>query len=148
MTSMMRIDLFKTSPDRAGRYFVLFSDGSSMRLYRQTVEDFALYTGKELDDEEMEYMEELMAIPSTVRGSFFEASEYMVQKHLNDIVTAAEDVASLYEEIDQYLEQSGPALIADDSDNLFSMYEDLILQIAGRKGNVSTLLKKAAYMRR
>lgn len=97
----------------------------------------------ELDDEEMEYMEELMAIPSTVRGAFFEASEYMVQKHLNDIVTAAEDVASLYEEIDQYLEQSGPALIADDSDNLFSMYEDLILQIAGRKGNVSTLLKKA-----
>ncbi len=97
----------------------------------------------ELDEEEMEYMEELMAIPGNVRGAFFEASEYMMQKHLNDIVTAAEDVASLYEEIDQYLEQSGPALIADDSDNLFSMYEDLILQIAGRKGNVSTLLKKA-----
>ena len=54
MTSMMRIDLFKTSPDRAGRYFVLFSDGSTMRLYRQTVEDFALYTGKELDDAEMD----------------------------------------------------------------------------------------------
>lgn len=97
----------------------------------------------ELDEEEMEYMEELMAIPGNVRGAFFEASEYMMQKHLNDIVTAAEDVASLYEEIDQYLEQSGPALIADDSDNLFSMYEDLILQIAGRKGNVFTLLKKA-----
>ena len=30
-----------------------FDDGSTMRLYRQTVEDFGLYTGKELSDEEM-----------------------------------------------------------------------------------------------
>ena len=30
-----------------------FSDESSMRLYRQTVEDFCLYTGKELSDDEM-----------------------------------------------------------------------------------------------
>ena len=30
-----------------------FSDESSMRLYRQTVEDFGLYTGKELSDDEM-----------------------------------------------------------------------------------------------
>ncbi len=49
----MRIDLFKTTPDRAGRYFVKFDDGSTMRLYRQTVEDFGLYTGKEFSEEEM-----------------------------------------------------------------------------------------------
>ena len=30
-----------------------FEDGSSMRLYRQTVEDLGLYSGKELSDEEM-----------------------------------------------------------------------------------------------
>ena len=30
-----------------------FEDGSVMRLYRQTVEDFYLYAGKELTDEEM-----------------------------------------------------------------------------------------------
>ena len=30
-----------------------FEDGSVMRLYRQTVEDFGLYTGKELTEEEM-----------------------------------------------------------------------------------------------
>ena len=30
-----------------------FEDESSMRLYRQTVEDFGLYTGKELSDDEM-----------------------------------------------------------------------------------------------
>ena len=48
----------KTTPDRAGRYVVHFSDGTSMRLYRQTVEDFALYTGKELSDEEMTALQE------------------------------------------------------------------------------------------
>ena len=43
-----------TAPDRAGRYRVVFEDGSVMRLYRQTVEDFCLYAGKELDDREMD----------------------------------------------------------------------------------------------
>ena len=50
----MRIDLLKTAPDRAGRYYVKFSDETSMKLYRQTVEDFGLYTGKELSEEEMD----------------------------------------------------------------------------------------------
>ena len=50
----MRIDSFKTSPDRAGRYWVTFDDGTKLALYRQTVEDFALYTGKEFSEEEME----------------------------------------------------------------------------------------------
>ena len=54
----MRIDLLKTSPDRAGRYFVKFEDGSTMRLYRQTVEDFGLYTGKELSELDMESLVE------------------------------------------------------------------------------------------
>ena len=48
----MRIDSVKTSPDRAGRYWVTFEDDSRMGLYRQTVEDFGLYSGKELSDEE------------------------------------------------------------------------------------------------
>ena len=52
----MRIDSLKTSPDRAGRYWVTFSDGTRLGLYRQTVEDFALYTGKELTEEEKEQL--------------------------------------------------------------------------------------------
>ena len=48
----MRIDALKTTPDRAGRYRVTFETGEILRLYRQTVEDFALYTGKELTEEE------------------------------------------------------------------------------------------------
>jgi len=50
----MRIDLLKTTPDRAGRYWVTFDDGSKLALYRQTVEDFGLYTGKELTEKERE----------------------------------------------------------------------------------------------
>ena len=50
----MRIDSLKTSPDRAGRYWVTFDDGSKLGLYRQTVEDFALYTGMELSETEYE----------------------------------------------------------------------------------------------
>ena len=48
----MRIERLKTTPDRAGRYFVQFDDGTVMRLYRQTVEDFALYSGMELSQEQ------------------------------------------------------------------------------------------------
>ena len=50
----MRIDSLKTTPDRAGRYWVTFDDGSRMGLYRQTVEDFGLYTGLELTENELE----------------------------------------------------------------------------------------------
>ena len=51
---MMRIERLLTAPDRAGRYRVQFEDGTIMRLYRQTVEDFGLYTGMELTDDELE----------------------------------------------------------------------------------------------
>ena len=52
--STMKVESLKTAPDRAGRYWVTFDDGSKMGLYRQTVEDFALYSRKELDEQEAE----------------------------------------------------------------------------------------------
>ena len=52
----MRIDSLKNSPDRAGRYWVTFDDGTRIGLYRQTVEDFGLYIGKELTGEEKEQL--------------------------------------------------------------------------------------------
>ncbi len=54
----MRIDSIAAQADRAGRYLIRFSDGSSMRLYRQTVEDFGLYTGLELSQEQMDALRE------------------------------------------------------------------------------------------
>ncbi|MBR4017220.1 MAG: RecX family transcriptional regulator [Oscillospiraceae bacterium] len=48
----MKIESVASQQDRIGRYAVKFDDGSAMRLYRQTIEDFALYSGKELEQEE------------------------------------------------------------------------------------------------
>lgn len=48
----MKIEQIASQPDRAGRHAVRFDDGSTMRLYRQTVEDFGLYAGLELTEEE------------------------------------------------------------------------------------------------
>ena len=48
----MRIESLKNAPDRAGRYWVTFSDGTKLGLYRQTVEDFGLYPGRELEEAE------------------------------------------------------------------------------------------------
>lgn len=45
---MMRIESVAARPDRAGRYLIKFSDETTMRLYRQTVEDYGLYAGLEL----------------------------------------------------------------------------------------------------
>ena len=48
----MRIDSLKATPDRMGRYWVKFSNGESLGLYKQTVQDHGLYAGKELSDGE------------------------------------------------------------------------------------------------
>ena len=54
----MRIDSLASRPDRAGRYLLKFSDESSMRVYRQTVEEFGLYAGMELTQEEYSRLRE------------------------------------------------------------------------------------------
>ena len=55
---MMRIDSVASQPDRAGRHLVRFEDGTTMRLYRQTVEDFSLYPGRELEEGELQKLRE------------------------------------------------------------------------------------------
>ena len=54
----MRIESVKAEPDRAGRYWVTFDDGNRLALYRQTVEDFSLYPGKELTQDEWNMLQE------------------------------------------------------------------------------------------
>ena len=49
---MMRIESVVSQPDRVGRHTVRLSDGSTLRLYRQTVEDFGIYPGMEMSEEE------------------------------------------------------------------------------------------------
>lgn len=50
----MRIESVASQQDRVGRYRVCFENGEVIRLYRQTVEDFGLYTGRDLTDEELD----------------------------------------------------------------------------------------------
>ena len=51
-------------PDRVGRHTVKLDDGTSMRLYRQTVEDFGLYPGKELEEAEFNRLQAAAALMS------------------------------------------------------------------------------------
>ena len=50
----MRIESVSSNPDRVGRYYVKLENGETLRLYRQTVEDYAIYAGREMDDAELE----------------------------------------------------------------------------------------------
>ena len=54
---MTRIEKITAQPDRAGRYTVKLSDGTALRLYRQTLQDFGLYSGKELSPEELQKLQ-------------------------------------------------------------------------------------------
>ncbi len=48
----MTCESVSPSPDRAGRYYVRFSGGAALRLYAQTVAEFALAPGRELTEAE------------------------------------------------------------------------------------------------
>ncbi len=50
----MRIESVSANPDRVGRFYVKLEDGTTLRLYRQTVEDYAIYAGREMDDTELD----------------------------------------------------------------------------------------------
>lgn len=54
----MIIERLSPKPDGVGRYAVRFSDGSTMKLYRQTVEDFGLYAGLELTEDQLAALRE------------------------------------------------------------------------------------------
>ncbi len=67
----MRIKSLSSAPDRAGRYRIVLEDDSVFRLYRQTVQDFGLYTGMEMSDDVLQKLktaaEEMSAKMRAVR---------------------------------------------------------------------------------
>lgn len=66
---MTRIDAVAASADRAGRYLVKLGTGETMKLYRQTVEDFGLYPGLELSDDKLaELRENAGAVSAKMRA--------------------------------------------------------------------------------
>jgi regulatory protein len=53
----MRIESLKNTADRAGRYWLTTDSGERLALYRQTVEDFGLYAGLELTEEQWQRLQ-------------------------------------------------------------------------------------------
>ena len=90
---MMRIESLKTTPDRAGRYWVTCSDGTKLALYRQTVEDFGLYTGLELSDGEWERLKSAAgAMSAKMRAVRIVAASAVSEKDLRQrLVQKGED---------------------------------------------------------
>lgn len=60
----MKIDKIAAQPDRVGRHTVRFDDGTVIRLYRQTVEDFGLFPGMELTQEDLTKLQKAAGLMS------------------------------------------------------------------------------------
>ncbi len=91
--SAMRIEKISPKPDRAGRYYISFEDGSSLRLYRQTMEDFALYPGMELSQEALERLQsDAGAMSAKMRAVRIVAASNVSKKDLQQrLVRKGED---------------------------------------------------------
>ena len=63
-TSAMKIESVKQQPDRAGRFWITLEDGTRLGLYRQTVEDFSLYPGRDLTEDEWNALQESAGLMS------------------------------------------------------------------------------------
>ncbi len=90
---MMKIESVASQPDRAGRHTVRFEDGTTMRLYRQTIEDFGLYGGMELSDKELRSLKEAAgAMSAKMRAVRIVAASSVSKKDLEQrLVWKGED---------------------------------------------------------
>ena len=97
----MRIESLKSEPDRAGRYWITLDNGKKMALYRQTVEDFGLYSGMELSDEEFGQLEAASgAMSAKMRAVRIVAASAVSKKDLQQrLVQKGEDPAQAAEAV-------------------------------------------------
>ena len=91
----MRIESLKTEPDRAGRYWLTTDEGHSLPLYRQTVEDFGLYPGLELSENQWQQLQEAAgAMSAKMRAVRIVAASAVSKKDLQQrLVQKGEDPA-------------------------------------------------------
>ena len=66
----MKIESVSQKADRAGQYYLKLSDGCVLRLYPQTVAEFHLYAGRELEAEEPDRKELQKTIDALLRRGF------------------------------------------------------------------------------
>lgn len=91
----MKIEKLSPEPDRAGRYHARFEDGTTIRLYRQTVEDYGLYAGCELTDAQIESLRaDAGAMSAKMRAVRIVAASNVSCRDLEDrLVQKGEDPA-------------------------------------------------------
>ena len=100
----MRLEALKNAPDRAGRYWVTFDDGSRLGLYRQTVEDFGLCPGLELETEQLSKLRAAAGEMSAkmravgVYDSFFAQDERQMQEFCDVYIRSFEELLWLPEQ--------------------------------------------------
>ena len=97
----MRIESVASQPDMAGRFRVCFSDDSVMRLYKQTVQDFGIYPGRELTQQEYQELQSAAKkMSAKMRAVRIISASSVSKKDLEQrLLQKGEDAASTQEAI-------------------------------------------------
>ena len=137
----MRIESVSASPDRVGRYKVVMADGTTLRLYRQTVQDFGLYSGKELTEEEAENLVVAAgSMSAKMRAVRIISASNVAKKDLEHrLIQKGEDPGQAREAVQWLSEMS----LVDDAKTAQSVVEQCI-----RKGYGLARAKQALYEKR
>ena len=90
---MTRIESLSVQPDRAGQYYARLSDGTTLSLYRQSIEDFAIMPGRELSEEELESLKAgALALSAKMRAVRIVSAANVSKKDLKErLVRKGED---------------------------------------------------------
>ncbi len=134
----MRIDSLKTTPDRMGRYWVKFSDGTSLGLYRQTVEDFGLYAGLELGQDQLDRLKSAAGqMSAKMRAVRIVSASNVSKRDLEQrLIRKGEDPTQAKEAVDWMADLS----LLDDRKTAESVVDSCI-----RKGYGPARAKQALY---
>lgn len=140
MSSSMRIDSVAAQADRGGRHLVKFSDGSSMRLYRQTVEDFGLYPGLEISDEKLASLREAAGkMSAKMRAVRIVAASNVSRADLEQRLIRKGENAHQAKEAVEWMEEMS---LVDDSRTATQIVESCIRKGYGRSRAKQMLFEK------
>ena len=135
---MMKIDKVAAQPDRVGRFKVTFEDGSIMRLYKQTVQDFSVYAGRELSTDEMDALQDAAETMSAkMRAVRIVAASSVSKKELQHRLIQKGEKSEKAKEAVQWLEKLD---IVDDG-----KADETIVQKCIHKGYGIARAKQALY---
>ena len=118
-----------------------FEDGTTMRLYRQTVEDFSIYAGRELTDEELQNLREAAGqMSAKMRAVRIVSASSVSKKDLEQrLIHKGEDPAQAKAAVEWMAELD----LLDDRKTAFQVVQSCV-----RKGYGVARAKQALYEKR